>query len=493
MAIDVPGHTRWRSRSGESGIAVIDWGLVMGSRTSLRPLSSPGPAGGCRFMTPRTVLVTGGNRGIGCAIAEEFVAQGHRVAVTARSGAGTGWYRSPSRGTSPMPPHRRRLHRGRGRSSGRSRSSSRTPASRATRCCCGCREEDFTDVVDTNLSGAFRVVKRASKGMLKAKFGRIILVSSVVGLFGGAGQVNYSASKTGLVGMARSITRELGSRGITANVVAPGFIETDMTANCRRSSRPSTSSRSRPAASRSRPRSPRSSPGSRATTPPTSRRSHPGRRRPGDGALAFAPAGEPRVEAAREGRWLGDRSTRRRGDAVRIDYAFSLYIDAAIELRIESTLEYFDGHEIFTIVPENTVAVTPLLGLARAPVHRLDLRASGVLSVHFSEGRWLRVDSDPNFESFSLNVSREGTNGALFVGTPGGGITAFPATDAGPSGAATARGRVRRGACERDRAPEPSRRSRPRGRRSPSSGGRWRHRRPRGSAIAGYRRPSPTR
>jgi 3-oxoacyl-[acyl-carrier protein] reductase len=91
-------------------------------------------------------------------------------------------------------------------------------------------DEDFTTVVDTNLAGAFRVVKRASKGMLKAKFGRIILVSSVVGLLGSAGQVNYSASKSGLIGLARSVTRELGSRGITANVVAPGFIETDMTA-----------------------------------------------------------------------------------------------------------------------------------------------------------------------------------------------------------------------------------------------------------------------
>jgi 3-oxoacyl-[acyl-carrier protein] reductase len=91
-------------------------------------------------------------------------------------------------------------------------------------------DDDFTDVVDTNLGGAFRVVKRASKGMLKARFGRIILVSSVVGLLGSAGQVNYSASKSGLIGLARSVTRELGGRGITANVVAPGFIETDMTA-----------------------------------------------------------------------------------------------------------------------------------------------------------------------------------------------------------------------------------------------------------------------
>ena len=91
-------------------------------------------------------------------------------------------------------------------------------------------DDDFSSVVDTNLGGAFRTVKRAIRSMLRAKRGRIILISSVSGLFGVAGQANYSASKAGLVGFARAITRELGGRGITANVVAPGFIESDMTA-----------------------------------------------------------------------------------------------------------------------------------------------------------------------------------------------------------------------------------------------------------------------
>jgi 3-oxoacyl-[acyl-carrier protein] reductase len=91
-------------------------------------------------------------------------------------------------------------------------------------------DEDFQSVLDTNLTGAFRCVRRASKGMIRLRRGRIILISSVVGLYGSPGQVNYASSKAGLVGMARSVTRELGGRGITANVVAPGFIETDMTA-----------------------------------------------------------------------------------------------------------------------------------------------------------------------------------------------------------------------------------------------------------------------
>jgi 3-oxoacyl-[acyl-carrier protein] reductase len=179
--------------------------------------------------TPRTVLVTGGNRGIGFAIASEFVAQGHRVAVTARSGsgpAGTLTVRADVTDSAALDAAFTQVETELGpvevvvANAGITRDMLLMRMS----------EEDFTDVIDTNLSGAFRVVKRASKGMLKAKFGRIILVSSVVGLLGGAGQVNYAASKSGLVGLARSITRELGSRGITANVVAPGFIETDMTA-----------------------------------------------------------------------------------------------------------------------------------------------------------------------------------------------------------------------------------------------------------------------
>jgi 3-oxoacyl-[acyl-carrier protein] reductase len=91
-------------------------------------------------------------------------------------------------------------------------------------------DDDFTSVVETNLTGAFRVAKRAARGMLRKRAGRIVFISSVVGLLGSPGQVNYAASKAGMVGMARSLARELGSRGITANVVAPGFVESDMTA-----------------------------------------------------------------------------------------------------------------------------------------------------------------------------------------------------------------------------------------------------------------------
>jgi len=180
-------------------------------------------------MTARTVLVTGGNRGIGYAIAEEFVAQGHRVAVTARSGegpAGTTTVRADVTDADALDAAFAEIEKALGPVEVLVANAGITRDGLLMRM----SDEDFDSVVDTNLGGAFRVVKRASTGMIKAKFGRIILVSSVVGLLGGAGQVNYASSKAGLVGMARSITRELGSRGITANVVAPGFIETDMTA-----------------------------------------------------------------------------------------------------------------------------------------------------------------------------------------------------------------------------------------------------------------------
>jgi 3-oxoacyl-[acyl-carrier protein] reductase len=179
--------------------------------------------------TPRTVLVTGGNRGIGFAIAEEFVALGHRVAVTARSGegpAGSLTVRADVTDAASIDAAFSTIEAELGAVEVVVANAGITRDMLLLRM----TEDDFVSVVDTNLTGAFRVVKRASKPMLKARFGRIILVSSVVGMLGSAGQVNYAASKSGLIGLARSLTRELGSRGITANVVAPGFIETDMTA-----------------------------------------------------------------------------------------------------------------------------------------------------------------------------------------------------------------------------------------------------------------------
>lgn len=179
--------------------------------------------------TPRTVLITGGNRGIGLAIAEEFVALGHRVAVTARSGSGPAGaltVRADVTDAASLDAAFTEVEAQLGPVEVLVANAGITRDTLLLRM----SDDDFTDVIDTNLTGAFRVLKRAAKGMLKAKFGRVILVSSVVGLLGSAGQINYSASKSGLIGIARSLTRELGSRGITANVVAPGFIETDMTA-----------------------------------------------------------------------------------------------------------------------------------------------------------------------------------------------------------------------------------------------------------------------
>jgi 3-oxoacyl-[acyl-carrier protein] reductase len=180
-------------------------------------------------MTERTVLVTGGNRGIGRAIAEEFVRQGHRVAVTVRSGegpAGTLSVVADVTDAVSLDAAFAEVEEKLGAveilvaNAGITRD---TLLMRMT-------DEDFEAVANTNLNGVFRVVRRASLGMIKKKFGRIILIGSVVGLLGSAGQVNYSSTKSALVGMARSITREIGSRNITANVVAPGFIDTDMTA-----------------------------------------------------------------------------------------------------------------------------------------------------------------------------------------------------------------------------------------------------------------------
>ncbi|QEO15962.1 beta-ketoacyl-ACP reductase [Agromyces intestinalis] len=178
--------------------------------------------------TSRTVLVTGGNRGIGYAIAEEFLAQGHRVAVTARSGEGPAGALTVRADVTDAESIDRAFSEIEAELGPVEVVVANAGITRDT-LLLRMSEDDFETVVDTNLTGAFRVIKRASKGMLKARFGRIVLISSVVGLYGSPGQVNYAASKAGLVGIARSITRELGGRGITANVVAPGFIRTDMT------------------------------------------------------------------------------------------------------------------------------------------------------------------------------------------------------------------------------------------------------------------------
>lgn len=179
--------------------------------------------------TGRVVLVTGGNRGIGRAIAERFVAEGYRTAVTARSGEGpegTMTVRADVTDAASLDAAFTEVERAWGSVEIVVANAGITKDTLLLRM----TEDDFDSVVSTNLGGTFRVVKRASKGMLRARWGRVILISSVVGLYGSAGQINYSSSKAALVGFARSLTRELGGRGITANVVAPGFIETDMTA-----------------------------------------------------------------------------------------------------------------------------------------------------------------------------------------------------------------------------------------------------------------------
>jgi 3-oxoacyl-[acyl-carrier protein] reductase len=177
----------------------------------------------------RTVLVTGGNRGIGRAIAEAFVARGERVAVTHRGSggpAGTLGVTCDVTDAAAVDIAFTAVEGELGAVEVLVANAGITDDALLMRM----SEEQFGRVVDTNLTGAWRCARRAATRMVRGRWGRMIFVSSVVGLYGGAGQVNYAASKAGLVGVARSITRELGSRNVTANVVAPGFIDTEMTA-----------------------------------------------------------------------------------------------------------------------------------------------------------------------------------------------------------------------------------------------------------------------
>jgi len=177
----------------------------------------------------RSVLVTGGNRGIGLAIARRLAADGDSVTVTSRSGEpveGLEVVRCDVRDAVSVDVAFGAVEAGPGpvevlvANAGVTRDQLLALMS----------EDDFGAVLDTNLAGAYRVAKRAVRGMMKMRRGRLIFISSVVGLYGSGGQANYAASKAGLIGLARSLARELGSRGITSNVVAPGFVDSDMTA-----------------------------------------------------------------------------------------------------------------------------------------------------------------------------------------------------------------------------------------------------------------------
>jgi 3-oxoacyl-(acyl-carrier-protein) reductase len=177
----------------------------------------------------RVVLVTGGNRGIGLAIAREFAAAGHTVVVTHRSGEppeGLHGVQCDVTDSAAVDAAFSQVESEHGPVEVVVANAGVTKDGLLMRM----PEDAFTDVLDANLTGAWRVTQRATRGMMKARFGRLIYISSVVGLTGAPGQVNYAASKAGLVGMARSVARELGGRGVTANVVAPGYVDTEMTA-----------------------------------------------------------------------------------------------------------------------------------------------------------------------------------------------------------------------------------------------------------------------
>jgi 3-oxoacyl-[acyl-carrier protein] reductase len=177
----------------------------------------------------RVVLVTGGNRGIGLSVAKTFAAAGDTVVVTSRSGEpidGLHVVQCDVSDTASVDAAFDKIEAEIGSVEIAVANAGITRDGLIMRM----SDDDINDVLNTNLFGAIRVARRASRSMMKARKGRLIFVSSVVGLMGSAGQVNYSASKAGLVGAARSLARELGSRGITANVIAPGFVDTDMTA-----------------------------------------------------------------------------------------------------------------------------------------------------------------------------------------------------------------------------------------------------------------------
>jgi 3-oxoacyl-[acyl-carrier protein] reductase len=178
---------------------------------------------------PRSVLVTGGNRGIGRAIAEAFIAQGDHVAVTTRSGGapeGALELKADVTDAEQLDAAFKAAEEAHGPVEVLVANAGITADTLLLRM----SDEDWDSVIATNLTGSFRLARRAAKGMMRQRRGRIIFISSVVGLLGSPGQVNYAASKAGLVGMARSLARELGPRSITANVVAPGYVDTDMTA-----------------------------------------------------------------------------------------------------------------------------------------------------------------------------------------------------------------------------------------------------------------------
>lgn len=183
------------------------------------------------MVSARVVLVTGGNRGIGHAIAKRFAAAGHQVAITSRSGQAVDSddllvVQADVTDSASVDAAVSEVEEKLGPVEILVSNAGITKDGLVLRM----SDDDFMDVIDANLNGGFRVAKRVSKGMMKGRWGRMIFISSIVGLGGQAGQANYAASKAGLIGMAKSFAKEFASRGITANVVCPGPIETDMLA-----------------------------------------------------------------------------------------------------------------------------------------------------------------------------------------------------------------------------------------------------------------------